>query len=375
MDEELFHSLITAPDEPFPWDRLTPLSWWRAMAECPQDPLHHGEGDVATHTRMVVDELSHLCAWRDLPPAERGVLLLAALLHDVGKPATTIADDDGRITSPGHSRRGMIQTREMLWRVGIPFPLREAVCALIRWHQRPFFVIGSDDPERAVITIAQTCRCDHLAILAEADVRGRIAPTQDTTLLHVALFAEVAREAGCLTAPYPFASAHSRFEYFRKPGRTASYEAFDDTSGEIIMMSGLPGMGKDTLARREFAHLPMISLDALRTEMRVSHTDNQHGVISAAREQARVYLRRGEPFVWNATTVSREQREPIIALATEYNFRVRIAYVEVPWHAQQRQNKSRPEQVPDAAILRMMHRWEIPDEAEAHTVEFHVSHG
>jgi putative nucleotidyltransferase with HDIG domain len=223
---------------------MATFGWWRAMADCPQDPIHHAEGDVATHTRMVVDELRGLAAWQDLPDTERGVLLLAALLHDVGKPATTTIENDGRIISPGHSRRGAILTREMLWKAGVPFAIREAVCALIRWHQRPFFVIGSDDPERAVITIAQTCRCDHLALLAEADIRGRISASTDDFLLHVALFAEVARDAGCLTAPYPFASAHSRFEYFRKPGRVASYEAFDDTSGEIVLMAGLPGMGK-----------------------------------------------------------------------------------------------------------------------------------
>ncbi|MBC8139674.1 MAG: AAA family ATPase [Fibrella sp.] len=373
--EELLSSLIAAPDAPLPWERLATVSWWQAMADCPQDPIHHAEGDVATHTRMVMEELRNLAAWRDLPLAQRGVLLLAALLHDVGKPATTATDNDGRVTSPGHSRRGMILAREMLWKAGIPFAVREAVCSLIRWHQRPFFVIGSDDPERAVITIAQSCRCDHLAILAEADVRGRISTTPETMLLHVALFAEVARDAGCLATPYPFASPHSRFEYFRKPGRAANYEAFDDTSGEIILMSGLPGMGKDTLARREFAHLPMLSLDALRTEMRVAHTDDQHGVIRAAREQARVYLRRGEPFVWNATSISREQRETVVALASEYRFRTRIVYVEVPWQVQQRQNKSRDAQVRDVAIHRMIHRWEIPDETEAHTVQLQVSPG
>ncbi len=373
MEASHFISFINTPDAPFPWDQLTPLPWWQAMAQCPQDPVHHAEGDVATHTRMVVDELRNLAAWRDLPSGERGVLLLAALLHDVGKPATTATDSDGRVTSLGHSRRGMIIAREMLWKSGVPFAVREAVCALIRWHQRPFFVIGSDDPERSVITIAQTCRCDHLAILAEADVRGRIAPTQELSLLHVALFAEVARDAVCFAAPYSFASAHSRVEYFRKPGRAADYAAFDDTTGEIVMLSGLPGMGKDTLARREFAHLPMISLDALRTEMRVSHTDDQHGVIRAAREAARDYLRRGEPFVWNATTISREQREPILALAADYRFRARVVYVEVPWNVQQKQNRSRDAQVRDAAIQRMIHRWEVPDETEAHTVDLRVS--
>ncbi len=372
MENELFHSLLADPHAAFPADALGRLPWWRDMADCPQDPAHHGEGDVATHTRMVVDELRGGSAWRDLPRDGRGVLLLAALLHDVGKPATTVTEPDGRIGAPGHSRRGAIMTREMLWKAAVPFATREAVCALIRWHQRPFFVFGGEDPARAVIQLAQTCRCDYLAHLAEADVRGRIAADAGEMLLNISLFAETASDNGCLSAPFPFASDASRFAYFRKPGRDAAYAEFDNSEGEIVVLCGLPGAGKDTLARGEFAALPMISLDALRTELGVAHTDSQHPVIGAARERAREHLRRGEPFVWNATTISRDQREPIISLASEYRLRARIVYVEVPWRVQQSQNKGRAEQVPPAAIQRMIHRWEVPDETEAHVVEYRV---
>ncbi|MBC8140829.1 MAG: AAA family ATPase [Armatimonadetes bacterium] len=361
--------IFAAQDAAIAWNEMERTGWWQDMATCQQDPVYHAEGDVATHTRMVVDELRNLPTWQGLTEADRGVLLLAALLHDVGKPATTVTDDAGRITSPGHSRRGAILARQLLYESGVPFAVREAVCALIRWHQRPFWVLESASPERAVITIAQTCRCDYLAVLAEADARGRVSPTLDNALLHIALFAETAKDAVCYAAPYPFASDHSRFLYFRTPDRAPDYAAYDDTAGEIVLMSGLPGAGKDTLVQKEWAHLPVVSLDALRIEHKIAHGGNQHAVISAARELARTYLRRGEPFVWNATSINREQRDPVIALAAEYRYRVRVVYVEAAWHVQQKRNKNRAAPVPDAAIMRMMARWEPPDETEAHTVE------
>jgi len=43
------------------WAEAQP--WVRSMAVCPQDALWHAEGDVWTHTRMVVAELQRLPDW------------------------------------------------------------------------------------------------------------------------------------------------------------------------------------------------------------------------------------------------------------------------------------------------------------------------
>ena len=62
--------------------------------------------------------------------------------------------------------------------------------------------IDRPDPRRLAIEVSQTARCDHLAILAEADVRGRICADQQRLLDNIALFARVrGREQGCLAAP------------------------------------------------------------------------------------------------------------------------------------------------------------------------------
>jgi hypothetical protein len=64
-------------------------AWVRALAGCPQDPVHHAEGDVWVHTRMVCEALASAADWRELPPNERAVVFAAALLHDVAKPECT----------------------------------------------------------------------------------------------------------------------------------------------------------------------------------------------------------------------------------------------------------------------------------------------
>src|SRR5262245_49821108 len=112
-------------------DRCYP--WIRNLAGCPQDPVFHAEGDVWVHTRMVCEALAALPMWRALDEIDRRVLFTAALLHDVAKPECTRPGDDGRLTTRGHSRRGSIMARHILWRLGLPFELRERVAGLVRY--------------------------------------------------------------------------------------------------------------------------------------------------------------------------------------------------------------------------------------------------
>src|SRR5262245_24279320 len=98
------------------WDALAAeFPALHTLAGCPQDPIHHAEGDVWIHTRMVAEAMAALPAWRVLDDIDRQVLFAAALLHDVARPECTRTEDNGRITSRGHSRRGAVLTRGILW--------------------------------------------------------------------------------------------------------------------------------------------------------------------------------------------------------------------------------------------------------------------
>lgn len=362
----------TPPDWRVDWDGIDlSFAWIQQLRGCPQDAIYHGEGDVWIHTRMVVESLASFDAWQRLPETERLILFAAALLHDVAKPACTRMDR-GRITSRGHSQRGAIDGRQLLWQMRAPFAIREQICALIEHHQAPFHLINHDDAQRRAFRISQTTHCALLALLARADALGRICSDQDELLGNISLFEELCREYGCLESPRAFPSAHSRFEYFRLESRSSDYLAHEDFTCRVTVISGLPGAGKDTWISEHMPGVPVVSLDALRIELEEEATGSQGRVVQAARERAREFLRRHEDFVWNATNLSRDLRAQLIDLVTAYRAQVRIVYVEASPDALFRQNRDRSNPVPAAAIERMLDRWQVPSPIEAQEVEYWI---
>lgn len=366
---ELFSFTPQPPGWKLDWDEMDrSFEWVRAMSACHQDAVHHAEGDVWIHTRMVCEAMISNVQWQAHSAYERAILFASALLHDVAKPVCT-RFEDGRITSRGHSRRGEVMARNLLWRMNVPFRQREQIVSLIRSHQVPFFLIERDDRQRLAFRISQTTRCDHLALVAKADAAGRICEDKKKLFDNIDLFVEYCREQRCLDAPRQFPSDHSRFLYFRSEDRDPDYLAYDDTRSEVALMSGLPGAGKDYWAAENLFDWPVISLDELRREMKICPTEKQGRVISRAREMAREYLRSGKKFVWNATNISRHARSRLIDLFAAYNARVRILYLETSPDRLYEQNRRRDEAVPNAVIERLLDQWEVPDPTEAHEVD------
>lgn len=366
-----------APAWRVPWpDLVHRYAWVRRMAGTPQDPIHHAEGDVAIHTEMVCRAMAALDRFRGLDDESRAIAFASALLHDVAKPDCTRAGADGRVTSHGHSVRGSIAARRILYALNAPFASREQVAALVRHHQAPFWLVDREDPVRLLATISQTAQCDLLALLAEADARGRTCDDQARILDNVALFRAYAEEEGCATTPYAFPSEHARFQYFAgrqksalRSEATKTYVPHAAFRCEVTVMSGMPGAGKDRWIATHCEDLPIVSLDRLRAELDVDPEDEQGAVVQAAREEARAHLRAGRSFVWNATNVSRRVRAICTRLFADYDARIRIVYVEVPEATLRAQNRSRKKPVPDRVIDALLEKWEVPDLTEAHAVE------
>jgi predicted kinase len=342
------------------------------MKGCPQNPDRHAEGDVWIHVHMVVEALVGLPAWRELPEPDRRILFLAALLHDVAKPGCTRIEQDGRVTSRGHSWRGAVLARRILWRAGVSFAEREAVCAIVRHHLVPFFLPSSENPRRLAIEVSQTARCDHLALMAEADAHGRVCPDPQRLLNQIELFQAEATAVACLSGPFRFPSDHARFLYFRDPTRSPDAPADEQFQSRVVLLSGLPAAGKDHWREAHLPDWPVVSLDEIRHELGVPPSDPQGAVVSQARERARDHLRNGRDFVWNAANLSRNIRAECIKLFHAHDAHVRLVYVEVPPDRLFAQNHQRRRRVPDKVIERLLDRWEVPDRTEAHLVEFVV---
>lgn len=348
------------------------FEWVRVMKEVPQDARYHAEGNVAIHTQMVLEALAQLPGYAALSPADQELLWSAALLHDVEKYSTTVTEPDGRITSAGHARKGEGRARQILYReVPAPFAIREQIAKLVRYHGLPLWVFEKPDPQRAVIIASLEVNTQLLAMLARADALGRICSDQADLLYRVDCFEELCREHHCWGEPRAFATPQARMYYLQKTDSTPDYVPFEQPQTPVVMMSGLPGAGKDTYVQRHYQQWPVISLDNIRKEMKISPTNKSGNgmVIQAAKEQARVYLRNRQPFVWNATNITRQMREQLISLFTTYDAAVTIVYVEVPAEKLLQQNRQREEIVPPAAMERLISKLEVPTLAEAHFVK------
>ncbi|AEU34552.1 CCA tRNA nucleotidyltransferase [Granulicella mallensis] len=96
-----------------------------------QPPQYHPEGDVWTHTLML---LGHL------PKAASPTLAWGMLLHDVGKPATFTPPDPARpgdrIRFNGHVEIGVAVARTILLRLRFSNDDMEQILALIKHHMQ-----------------------------------------------------------------------------------------------------------------------------------------------------------------------------------------------------------------------------------------------
>ncbi|MFC7441490.1 AAA family ATPase [Laceyella putida] len=145
---------------------------------------------------------------------------------------------------------------------------------------------------------------------------------------------------------------------------------YDDTRCEVILMSGLPGAGKDTWISQTHPDLPVISLDQIRREHGISPTANQGEVIQIAKEQAKVLLRQRQSFIWNATNLTRHLRDPLIDLFAAYGARITIVYMDAPLDLLLSRNRKRKHEVPEAVIRKLVRKLEVPTLTEAHHVEW-----
>jgi predicted kinase len=332
----------------------------------------HGAEDVWLQTQSMCESLVSLPDWKSRPETDRSILFTAALFHDLAKPLTTQVAEDGGMIAKGQANLGARMVRRVLQDLHTPFAIRESIVALVRYGGLPLWFWDKPQPLRSMIEASQIVRCDWLALMSEADVRGRIDDDRAKLLDSIEFFREFAKEHHCFDRAYQFASDYSRFIYFQKEDADPTYEAYDDTQFEVILMCGLPGTGKDYWIQHNYPYLPMVSLDRLRQSMGILPTDEQGKIIQAGKELAKGYLQSELPFIWNATNIARPNRAGLIRLFTEYHARVRIVYLELPIEQVLKQNRQRNRQVPTTVIHRFRDRLEVPNITEAHQLELRV---
>lgn len=369
--------LVPAPGGDIDWTTLVDeVDVLVPLADTPQQPEFHGEGDVLTHTRMACEVMVNLPDYVHADPDDRLVLFYATLFHDLGKGACTVIED-GRISSAGHGRIGAIDARRMLWQAGVPFGLRERICRLVRRHMEPFYAVAGnrqgDSPEYVVRTLSWELRIRDIVAVAEADAKGRICADMGESVTAVELFREVAQEEGCYDAEYPYADAHTRLVYGRRRGAISlDYPFYAAAGSHVVVMSGMPASGKNTWVAAHAPDRPVVSFDDAVAELGLTHGRNTGAAAHLVTDRARALLRDRTDFVWNATHLSSRIRARTLDLLYAYDARVEIVYLESPEPVVKQRNTCRDGTLSNAALDQMLRRWEVPVPAEAHQVRYEI---
>lgn len=125
----------------------------------------------------------------------------------------------------------------------------------------------------------------------------------------------------------------------------------------IKVLVGVPGSGKSTWASNFIENRPnwiVLSSDAIREELQTND------VFATLRSQMEEALKCGRDVIVDATNVSRKNRRSYIAVANKYKAAIEAVVFAVPYEECLRRNASRDRVVPEAAIKRMVARWELP---------------
>jgi tRNA nucleotidyltransferase (CCA-adding enzyme) len=176
----------------------------QALVACPQEPEWHPEGDVWVHTLQVVDQTRQRID--DLPRPQRLALMLGAVCHDFGKPATT-EKLDGRIRSLDHEEQGVAPALLFLDRLNVHsidgYDVRRQVAGFVAQHLKPgaWFKVRDEVGDGAFRRLAHKVDLELLARLAKSDCLGREPGHFDCSAMD--WFLERARSLGVEHRPPP----------------------------------------------------------------------------------------------------------------------------------------------------------------------------
>ncbi len=156
--------------------RMNKLSPWftelEGLVGVPQPPKHHPEGDVWTHTMMVLDR----AACQRLMAKYPLYYMLSALCHDFGKPLVTV-ETEGVIRSIGHEIEGLPVVEGFLKRITSEKELRRYVLNMTKLHMRPNQLVAQESRQKSFNKLFDDSYCpEDLCLLSQADHEGRGMP-------------------------------------------------------------------------------------------------------------------------------------------------------------------------------------------------------
>ena len=314
----------------------------------------HLEGSIWTHTMMVVS------AMQSTAKHHKNIkeLLVAALLHDVGKVYTReVNEEKQKVTFYGHPGFSTFLARDMLNKIDpeLTEKQQQYILYLVNHHQVLFNLTDSmtdkafqklvdkfDNEEGSFLL-------SDLMLLRDADSIGRIA-TADGALDK----GKYNQLEGTLT---------DNFLNYSQEGPTKK-----DDSPKAVIMVGLPGAGKSSYITEHLANYTLVSRDAqiehLAGDMDYNtafNTVDQKEVDNLYEQAFSVAIQKKQDLVVDKTNLTHNSRMKSINRLRDNGYSIKINVLMPTLLEVGRRNKQRTGKViPPDVMRRMMTTFEMP---------------
>lgn len=369
------------------------------LEETVQDKGWHAEGNVFIHTHMVLNETYEIIETVASPLGadQKLILILAAVLHDIAKPITTrniIKDGRERVGAPGHEYKGGSYLAYRIFDLGLTYPITRKLLELITYHNQPKLMVVKNCSVSRLHQLYRQADLELLYYLELADMRGRRCADQQSQIDYIELYKMVCHEAQVWqNAPlydkwamyvqdklsdknnyiqnYVFAHAVHDFENGRvfsiEEALARSYES-REKHAHLYIMCGPSGSGKTTWIKNNLPHASVISLDDLRQELSGSRTNQKINgqVLQKAKNLLRQALRNHETVVWDATSLRKDFRAPLIQLAYDYKALTTIVLQHKSLKYIVEGNRNRRDFVASSVLEAQINSFQWAEVSEAH---------
>lgn len=350
----------------------------KLLQACEQSAPHHCEGNVLTHANMAAAVILQLMEAEDVHPRDKVILYLGTILHDIGKPSTSVFNEKkNRITAYGHDDAGVPIANEFLRKYfpELVYAQREKITRLIEYHMKPRLWMKDGTTVVKLKQLSLAVNTKLLYLLSQADTLGRTAADFKNGMIALEMFKQNCEDLGIWDRPYrvPLAihlndSSYSLARYnILFNGATEDKKTYDEAARimiqppkknfQLMLLVGAPGSGKSTVREqllKQYPDLKVISMDDRRKEL-TGDTNNQSKNPEVfkwhLRELSKVMEARQNTLI-DGTNSTRKLRKMLWDIARRNGALCSAIYFDLPLSTLLARNASREKKVPDDVVLR-----------------------
>ena len=362
-----------------------------------QDIIWHAEGNVHIHTDMVLNEMYEILSKNTFNESEQFVLILSALFHDIAKPITTKtihSDIYNRtcVISPNHEQKGMdylfhkllnyVNHKNPDYRDFITFNEVIDIIGAVGYHQMPKKILSKNFNQFSLADCARKAKPYLLYYLEVADFKGRHCDDIHSQLDYLELFRSYMEdynyfkgfEKTSLNIDNEYI-LHKGFELLKNGDISMIEEAHakffqeKEDYSNLVVLTGLSGVGKSTYINKNYSSYHLISLDNIREELTFRSDQSDPALITRiARDELKKLLAKKENVVFDATNIRFELREKILNIGHNYGALNTLIFMADGVDNIIARDKKREYSVGEKTILNQEYSFQTPEKSETHNV-------